>query len=266
MENILTGFHAVEERVRKVFESKNKEEAKKMSILFDKPGPRIKKILALAKDAGIKCENTTKQVLDSKVASLPPLAQEHRGIVLCISGEEQSAGNMVNFDQFITSLDKDNAAENYTVVILDSITDPHNVGAIIRSADQFGIDLVIIPDHRSTGDVLDNEVIARSSAGASAWVKVSMVSNLVRATQLLKDKGFWIYGADAGGTSVEKVDFSKKTAIVMGSEGNGIAHLLTEQCDEIVSIPTCGKLDSLNVSVAAGILLYERRRQNLSKN
>ena len=121
---------------------------------------------------------------------------------------------------------------------------------------------MVVPDHRSA-DINNNEIIARASAGASSWVDVAKVPNLVRAVQILKSAGFWIYGADAGGTTLSKIKFPKKTCIIMGSEGSGIARLLQEQCDEIVSIPTCGKIDSLNVSVAAGVLLYEAYRQKL---
>ena len=105
-------------------------------------------------------------------------------------------------------------------------------------------------------------MIGRTSAGASAWVPVAVVNNLVRAVEKLKAAGFWIYGADAGGETCGKIDFAQKTVIIMGSEGSGISQLLKKQCDKIVSIPTCGKIDSLNVSVAAGVLLYEiyRRR------
>ena len=155
-----------------------------------------------------------------------------------------------------------NEDERQVVVVLDSVTDPHNVGAIIRSCDQFGASLVILPERRGVKDVESNEVIARSSAGSSAWVPVAVVNNLVRSVQLLKDNGFWAYGADAGGENVTQMKFARRTVIVMGSEGNGIARLLEEQCDTIISIPTCGKIDSLNVSVAAGILLYENYRQN----
>ena len=120
-----------------------------------------------------------------------------------------------------------------------------------------------MPEHNSANDVAQNEVIARTSAGASAWVPFCIVNNLVRAVQQLKEAGFWVYGADAGGTNCGKIEFPQKTVLIMGSEGNGISKLLEEQCDSIVSIPTCGKIDSLNVSVAAGVLLYELyRRQN----
>ena len=142
-------------------------------------------------------------------------------------------------------------------MILDRVTDPHNVGAILRSCDQFGASLVIIPENNSSKDIEGNEVIGRTSAGASAWVPVSIVNNLVRAVEQLKKAGYWVYGADAGGETLGKINFANKSVLIMGSEGTGIAQLLEKQCDTIVSIPTCRKIDSLNVSVAAGVLLYE---------
>lgn len=259
-ERLYTGFHAVEERVRSVQE-KAKENSG-MRIFYSKPGPRIKKILAAAQKAGISFVQCDSEKLDAMVRVLPPLARDHRGIVLCVSGEAPQAGNMVDFEQWVSAVDPEEKGRK-TVVLLDSVTDPHNVGAIIRSADQFGASLVIIPEHRGQSQVSENEVIARSSAGASAWVPIAIVKNLVRSVQLLKEKGFWVYGADAGGTSVQNLSFAEKSVLVMGSEGNGIAKLLSQQCDSIVSIPTCGKIDSLNVSVAAGVLLYENYRQSI---
>lgn len=252
-QNIYTGFHAVEERVRRAADEK---QTGKLKIFYSKPGPRIKKIISMAKQAEIPCEQTDDKTLSSMVASLPQQAQDHRGIVLIASGEKKRQDNLIEFEKWISSL-----PEKATVIILDSVTDPHNVGAIIRSCDQFGADLLIIPEKRSASDVASNDIIARSSAGASSWVPVSIVTNLVRTAQLLKENGFWVYGADAGGTTLSKIQFAPRTCIIMGSEGSGIARLLTEQCDSIVSIPTCGKIDSLNVSVAAGVLLYERYRQ-----
>ena len=259
-ERLYTGFHAVEERIRSVQE-KAKENSG-MRIFYSKPGPRIKKILAAAQKTGISCVQCDNEKLDAMVRVLPPLARDHRGIVLCVSGETPQASNMVDFEQWVSAVNPDEKGRK-TVGLLDSVTDPHNVGAIIRSADQFGACLVIIPEHRGQSQVSENEVIARSSAGASAWVPVAIVKNLVRSVQLLKEKGFWVYGADAGGTSVQNLSFAEKSVLVMGSEGNGIAKLLSQQCDSIVSIPTCGKIDSLNVSVAAGVLLYERYRRSL---
>lgn len=249
-QNIYTGFHAVEERIRRYSNTKNNGVVAK--VLYSKPGPRIKKIISQAKEAEIGCELVSEKELDSLVEKLPEQARDHRGIVLTVDGEEERAKNLVELEQWLTV-----CPENATVIMLDSVTDPHNVGAIIRSCDQFGASLLVIPDHRSASDIKDNDIIARTSAGASAWVSVAKVTNLVRAAKQLKEAGFWIYGADANGTSLPKTEFAPKSCIIMGSEGSGIARLLEEECDTIVSIPTCGKIDSLNVSVAAGVLLYE---------
>lgn len=254
--NLYTGFHAVEEKVRRYSDSK--DESLKVKIFYSKIGPRIKKIIAQAKEAKIQVSQISDKELDQMVSSLPKEAQDHRGIVLTADGEKDKAKNEVVLEQWLSV-----CPENATVVVLDSVTDPHNVGAILRSCDQFGASLLILPDHRSASDFKDNQIIARTSAGASSWVPVATVTNLVRSVQLLKENGFWIYGADAGGESLTTIDFSPKTCIIMGSEGTGIARLLEEQCDKIVSIPTCGKIDSLNVSVAAGVLLYERHRRSL---
>ena len=254
--NIYTGFHAVEEKVRHA--SEEKIEAS-LHLYYSKPGPRVKKILAMAKIANIACEEVEDKTLDDLVSSLPLQARDHRGVVLSVEGEKPRAENYMELDQWLSTV-----PEKATVIVLDSVTDPHNVGAILRSCDQFGVNLLVVPEKRSASEITDNEIIARTSAGASTWVPVSVVSNLVRSVQLMKEKGFWVYGADAGGTSVKDNSFAEKTCIIMGSEGSGIARLLKEQCDSIVSIPTCGKIDSLNVSVAAGVLLYERYRQSLA--
>ena len=250
---VITGFHAIEERVRKAAVSgKNNG----MSLRLSKSGPRIKKILELAKKACIPVENCRESVLNDLVKVLPAAARDHRGIVLVQEGENSSQDNCVDFDLWVLTESEKSEKEKSVVLVLDSITDPHNVGAILRSSDQFGVSLVVMPARHSANDFQDNEIIARSSAGASAYVPVAVVNNLVRAVQKLKDAGFWIYGADAGGTNVDEFNLSGKTCRIMGSEGSGISRLLREQCDSIVSIPTCGKIDSLNVSVAAGVLLF----------
>ena len=186
---IYTGFHSVEEKVRS---SQNKKETG-LKILYAKPGPRVKKIISQAKTQGIPCSETTEKELNSLVSNLSETAKEHRGIVLISENEKQVSENKVDFDQFLKSIENKDSS---IVVILDSITDPHNVGAIIRSCDQFGVDLVVLPERRGASE---SEIIGRSSAGASAWVQTSVVSNLVRTVEKLKEAGFWIYGADAGG-------------------------------------------------------------------
>lgn len=253
---IYTGFHSVEEKVRS---SQNKKETG-LKILYAKPGPRVKKIISQAKTQGIPCSETTEKELNSLVSNLSETAKEHRGIVLISENEKQISENKVDFDQFLKSIENKDSS---IVVILDSITDPHNVGAIIRSCDQFGVDLVVLPERRGASE---SEIIGRSSAGASAWVQTSVVSNLVRTVEKLKEAGFWIYGADAGGETAGQTSLQGKIVLVMGSEGSGISRLLEEKCDKIISIPTCGKLDSLNVSVACGVLLYEIKRQSMQQN
>ena len=255
MAKVITGFHSIEEKVRAIIKSQN---SNGVTISYSKPGPRVKKILAAAKEAKIKVQEVDNKALDSMVADLDEALQDHRGIVMTLSGESKQTANIVNFDDWIKT-----APQKSSVLVLDKVTDPHNVVAIIRSCDQFGASLVVLPEHNSANDIEGNEVIGRTSAGASAWVPVAIVNNLVRAVEELKEAGFWIYGADAGGQTLGTIDFPEKTCIIMGSEGSGISQLLEKKCDSIVSIPTCGKIDSLNVSVAAGVLLYELyRRQN----
>lgn len=269
----ITGFHSIEEKLRAAKGKGSDAAASGLKLFYSKPGPRVKKILAAAKEAGITCEQTDDKKLDSLVSELDESLRDHRGIVMEISaGSKQPAANLVDFDSWVkthsgeaelsggdnsSGADVTSSASRTIVVILDSITDPHNVGAILRSCDQFGAALVVIPEHNSASDIATNEVIGRTSAGASAWVPVAIVNNLVRAAEQLKKAGFWIYGADAGGQNCRTIDFPAKSVLIMGSEGTGIAALLEKQCDTIVSIPTCGKIDSLNVSVAAGVLLYE---------
>lgn len=257
---VITGFHSIEEKLLSLIKSKADSSAYK--LFYSKPGPRVKKILEAAKKAGVPCNQTDDKQLDSLVAALDPTLRDHRGLVMEISGTKAAPSNLVDFDAWL----KGSTAQGEgpaKVVILDKITDPHNVGAIIRSCDQFGASLVILPEHKSASDIAGNEIISRSSAGASAWVPIAVVKNLVRAVEQLKEAGFWVYGADAGGQSCGSISFAQKSAIIMGSEGSGIDALLQKKCDAIVSIPTCGKIDSLNVSVAAGILLYELYKKSI---
>lgn len=265
MQAVVTGFHAIEESVNAI--QKSKKNPQNVKLFYSKVGPRVKKILATAKEAGVSSVQVENSKLDDLVKDLPAALQDHRGIVLQkdVQSKENSSANYVEFDSWLKQAEQSFLSEkkSITVVVLDKITDPHNVGAIIRSCDQFGVSLVVIPEHKSSNDIENNDVIARSSAGASAWVPVAIVNNLVRTVEKLKESGFWVYGADAGGETCGKIDFAEKTVLIMGSEGQGISQLLEKQCDTIVSIPTCGKIDSLNVSVATGVLLYEIfRRKN----
>lgn len=144
------------------------------------------------------------------------------------------------------------------VLLLDGVTDPQNLGAILRAADVFAVDLVVIPEHDSVGLT---PAAVKASAGASEWVPVAQVTNLSRAVERLKKEGFWVWGAEAGGEPAEGLDLTGKVALVLGSEGKGIRRNVAEHCDGMVSIPMGGHVDSLNVATATAVLLYEVRRQ-----
>ncbi len=149
------------------------------------------------------------------------------------------------------------------VVIADEITDPHNLGAIIRSANAAGADGVIIPKNRSAG--LD-AVVAKTSAGAVYYTPVVRVTNLVQTAEFLKERGLWLVGADMSGEkSLFQSDMTGPIGLVVGSEGKGISHLLRKQCDFMVKIPMLGETESLNASVAAAIMMYEIVRQRAEK-
>lgn len=250
----ITGFHAIEEKLK----SLSHEKAKCAKIYFDKTGPRAKKILDYCTTIGVQCIKSSKAELDSLVSHLDEGAKEHRGIV-CQIETSQNENNIVEFTSLVPFLKKvwtenTSAKKRSVIVVLDSITDPHNVGAIIRSCDQFSVDLVVLPSHRGAKD---SEIVARTSCGADSWVPLMTTVNLSRALEALKENGYWVYGADANGEDIAKIaSFPDKIALVMGSEGCGISRLVKQHCDKIVSIKTSGKLDSLNVSVAAGVLLY----------
>ncbi|MCL2674160.1 MAG: 23S rRNA (guanosine(2251)-2'-O)-methyltransferase RlmB [Defluviitaleaceae bacterium] len=149
------------------------------------------------------------------------------------------------------------------IIVLDGVTDPHNLGAIIRTADASGAHGVIIPKRRAAGIT---PIVSKASAGAVAHVLVSRVSNLVAAITDLKKQGVWIAAADFGAKPMYTNDLSGALAIVIGSEGEGVSRLVKDNCDFGVSIPMHGKLDSLNASVAAGVLMYEVVRQRSGRN
>ena len=153
--------------------------------------------------------------------------------------------------------------ENPLIVVCDELSDPHNLGAVIRTADAAGAHGVIIPKRRSAGLTA---VVGKTSAGAVAHVPVARVPNLPALLKELKEAGLWVFGTAANGTtSLYQADLKGPAAIVIGSEGSGMGRLVAENCDFKVSIPMRGKLDSLNASAAAAILLYEAVRQRLGR-
>jgi 23S rRNA (guanosine2251-2'-O)-methyltransferase len=244
----LSGFHAIEEQIKSGQDCG--------PLLAAKPGPRARELVALALEHKIRVDRVGTHDLDR-------LASDHRGIILEVEESSQAAGEgEVSLESFLQSLQhgKLSKKKDMLVAVLDEITDPHNYGAILRSCDQFGADLVL---SRSWRTAKHAGVIARTSAGASVWVPSVETSNLRRAVDQLKEVGFWVYGADMKGDPVYTKDLRGRTAIILGREGKGISRLLRECCDGLVAIPAKGRIDSLNVSVAAGILMYEIIRQRV---
>jgi len=150
------------------------------------------------------------------------------------------------------------------VVVLDGIEDPHNLGAILRTADAAGADGVVIPERRA---VSVTPVVTKTSAGASEHLPIAKVTNIARTLEDLKAKNIWVVGLDERGSQTyESLDYNMDCAIVLGSEGKGVHDLVAKKCDFLVSIPMLGKVTSLNVSVAAGVVLYEVVRQRRKKS
>jgi 23S rRNA (guanosine2251-2'-O)-methyltransferase len=203
---------------------------------------RMQKLIGEAKSAGVSVRVMSAHELDR-------LSNRgvHNGVVADVD-----AGAYVDFHDVAT------AEETRFVLILDGITDPQNFGAILRVADGFGVDLVVIPEHESVGLT---PAAVKASAGASEWVRVAQVTNLSRAIELLKEKGFWVYAAAADGDRADAIDFTGKVALVLGSEGKGVRRNVLEHCDRTVSIPMFGHVDSFNVASAAAVLCYEVVRQ-----
>ena len=150
------------------------------------------------------------------------------------------------------------AASDPLVLVLDSVTDPRNLGAVLRAADGAGASGIVIPKDRAVGITA---VAVKASAGASEHVPVARETNLRRAIHRIKKSGVWVYAAEGGGMAYTELDFSGPVALVLGSEGRGVRKLVREGCDGAVSIPMLGAVESLNVSVAAAVLLYEAQRQ-----
>lgn len=234
----LAGFHAIEEFLRS-----GKGGGR---LIVAGNGPRIKDILALAAKTGTP-------VRKASAAELDRLAPDNRGIVLETDSSE-GLGE-VDVDVFLEGLGE---GEGALVLLLDHIEDPQNFGALIRSADVFACDLVVAPNRRAAPL---SDATAKASAGALAHVPLALVPNLAEVLRRLAKAGFWSYAADMGGESLGKAELPSRCAIVLGNEGAGVSRLLREECDGTLSIPMGGHVDSLNVSAAGAILLYEYRRR-----
>ena len=195
----------------------------------------ITKIAAIAKERSIPVKEVQPQKLESLAMS-----QNHQGVAALAAAYAYS-----ELDDILKRCENKQAL----IIIADSIEDPHNLGAIIRTAEAAGADGIIIPKRNSAGLT---GTVAKTSAGAIEHIPVARVANLTDAIKKLKQHGIWVYAADMGGASWCQTDFKGSVALVIGSEGSGVSRLVKENCDFIVSLPMCGKINSLNASVAAG--------------
>jgi 23S rRNA (guanosine2251-2'-O)-methyltransferase len=198
-------------------------------------------ILAKARDRQIPVKEVDRAKLDYITGS-----SVHQGIAAFAAVKDYSSVDEI-FEY------AESRGESPFIVVLDEIEDPHNLGAIIRTAECAGVHGVIIPKRRSAGL---SYVVGKASAGAVEYMRVARVTNIASLLDELKDRGVWIYGADMNGEDYTKCDLSGACAIVIGNEGKGISRLVRQKCDVIVSLPMKGKINSLNASVAAGILMY----------
>ena len=211
----------------------------------------VDKIKALARDNGVRYDFIDRTLLD-KMAH----GEKHQGVIAEVSAYEYADMD----DIFVRA---ESSGEAPFVIILDEIEDPHNLGAIIRTAECAGAHGVIIPKRRACGLT---SAAAKAAAGALATMPVVRVTNITNAIEELKGKGLWIAACDMDGDTYYEADLSGAIGIVIGNEGKGISRLVKEHCDFTVSIPLMGKINSLNASNAAAIIMYEvRRRRTLGK-
>lgn len=209
-----------------------------------------KEIVTLAKEKGVQIQTIERAKLDQMFPK-----ENHQGVAASIA-----EANYVDWQDMLESARK--KGEDPLLIILDELEDPHNLGAILRSADAVGAHGVIIPKRRA---VALTAGVAKAAAGAVAYVPVARVSNLAQTIEALKKEGVWVAGAAMGGTEVYKQNLTGPLAIVIGSEGKGLGRLVAEKCDFLISLPMQGKINSLNASVATGVILYEVLRQRKYK-
>lgn len=238
----ITGIHAV----REALEAGRALET--VVIARGRHGERIEEIVRLARRCGVPVRFEDRAQLDHLAGT-----REHQG-VLAVAGAKQA----VALDDLLREAAREGSPPGL-FVLLDGVEDPQNLGAIVRTALAAGAAGVVIPERRAAG-LTDS--VARASAGALAHLPIARVTNLARAMESLKEAGFWLVGLDERAEKCyTEVDFTGAVALVLGGEGKGLHELVRRRCDIVVSIPTTGPVRSLNVSVAAGVVLFEAIRQ-----
>lgn len=249
-DDLVYGLHAVEELLRR--------DAKRVELLLLQHGRndrRIAGLQELADNAGVRYELCARDRLDELVQG------RHQGAVARLAaGEAFGADLRWSEAELLAAIKK---ADDVLLLVLDGVTDPHNLGACLRSADAAGVLAVVIPKDKSA-DI--TPVVRKVACGAAEVVPLVRVTNLARTLRSLQDAGVWIYGtAGEAQNNLYEADLCGPLALVMGAEGAGLRRLTREHCDVLVKLPMAGAVSSLNVSVATGVSLFEARRQRLQK-
>lgn len=237
----LAGFHAVESVLEQA-----PERILRLLVRKDRADQRMQELASAAREQGIAVEKAGEEALQALFPG------NHQGVVaVCRPARALDDGGLADL--------LDGLGHPPLLLALDGVTDPHNLGACLRSADGAGVDAVILPRDRSVGP---GPVVSRVASGAAEVVPIAVVTNLARTMQDLKARGVWITGTDDEASApMWQADLTGPRLIVLGSEGRGMRRLVREHCDELMAIPMAGVVSSLNVSVAAGVCLYEAVRQ-----
>lgn len=234
--NIICGRNPVLEALR------SGREIDRLLVAHGTGGGSVTAIIAKCRAKGILIKEISPQKLDYYCGGA-----NHQGVAVMFASQEYATVD----DMFALA---ETRGEKPFLIICDEIEDPHNLGAIIRTAEATGVHGVIIPERRSASL---NATVAKAACGALEYVPVARVTNIANTIDALKERGVWVFGADMDGDDYTKTDFDTPCALVIGNEGKGIGALTAKKCDAILSLPMLGKINSLNASVAAGILMYE---------
>jgi len=238
----LTGIHAVKEALEA------RRAIDRIAIAKGRQDTRIEEIVQLACQQGVPVRFEDRGQLDRLAQS-----RDHQGVVALVAARAAAT-----LEEILANANGHHG-QTGLIVLLDGVEDPHNLGAIVRTALAAGADGVVIPERRAAGLT---DAVARASAGALAHLPVAKVSNLAGAMKELKEAGYWLVGLDENAEKdYTEVDYTPQVGIVLGGEGQGLHELTRKRCDFVVSLPTTGPVKSLNVSVAAGVVLFEALRQ-----
>lgn len=228
-------------------------EIERVWVCRKKRNARIQELVDLAMDTGIDVEWVDQKALDRRAGGVV-----HQGVLAF--PKEKAGSKFLDLGMWLKSV---RLQTNPIVLALDQITDPQNLGACLRSAEAFGVEAVLLPKRRSAD--LQSPAAVKVACGALAALNIVYVANLTQALLRLKEAGIWVVGLSAHANApLHETDLRRPVALVLGSEGKGLRRLVRESCDELAYIPMVGKVESLNVSVACGIALYEGRRQQLA--